>query len=104
MKKGDFIIIGVIISAIIISVILVSPFSKTASRVVITQNNKVIYDQSIDKDQTVDTGSNVVIIKNNIVYMKSANCKNQICVKSGKISKKGEKIVCLPNKVMVEIK
>mgnify|MGYP003504268919 CR=1 FL=1 len=29
--------------------------------------------------------------------------KNQVCVNSGKISKKGESIVCLPNKVTVEI-
>lgn len=104
MKKGDFIIIGVVIAAIIASVLFVFPFSKTASRVVITQNNKIVYNQSIGKDNVVNTGDNVIVIENNIVYMQSANCKNQICVNSGKISKKGEKIVCLPNKVIVEIK
>ena len=37
------------------------------------------------------------------LYMSDATCKNKICVNTGKISKKGESIVCLPNKTIVEI-
>ena len=35
--------------------------------------------------------------------MKYSDCKNQICVNTGKISRAGEIIVCLPNYVIVEI-
>ena len=35
--------------------------------------------------------------------MESSTCKNQICVEHGKISLKGDSIVCLPNRVVVEI-
>ncbi|MBR3969335.1 MAG: NusG domain II-containing protein [Clostridia bacterium] len=104
MKKGDIVVLGVIAAVFILSIVMLTSFSKNGSRVIVKQDNKVVYDQSITKNNTVDTGSNVVVIENKAVYMKQSNCKNQICVKSDKISKKGESIICLPNKVIVEIK
>jgi hypothetical protein len=104
LKKGDFLIIGAVAAVFILSVVFIFSFSNQGSRVVIKQNNEIIYNQSINQNDTVDTGSNIVIIKDGVVFMNEADCKNQICVKSGKISKKGESIVCLPNKVIVEIK
>lgn len=35
--------------------------------------------------------------------MSYSDCKNQICVEDGKISRTNQSIVCLPNKVVVEI-
>ena len=35
--------------------------------------------------------------------MISADCPDHLCVKQGKISADGEMIVCLPNKVTVQI-
>lgn len=104
MKKGDFVIISAVTAMVILSIVLIFVFSKQGSRVVIKQNNEIIYNESIYIDKTVDTKTNTVVIKNGGVYISDAKCKNQICVKSGKISKKGESIVCLPNKVTVEIK
>ena len=86
------------------SIVLLVAFSKQGSRVIIKQDDEIIYNQSIDINQTVNTGTNTVVIKDGVVYMSEANCKNQVCVNSGKISKKGESIICLPNKVIVEIK
>lgn len=104
MKKGDYIIIASVAVALVASIVLLFSFSKQGSRVIIKQDNKILYDQSIDKNTTFDTGTNTVVIKDGVVFVKKADCKNQVCVKSGKISKKGESIVCLPNKVIVEIK
>lgn len=104
LKKGDYIIIGAIAVAFVLSIVLLFSFSKQGSRVVIKQNNEIVYDQSINVDNLVDIKTNTVIIKDKTVYISYASCKNQICVNTGKISKKGESIVCLPNKVIVEIK
>ncbi len=104
MKKGDLVIVGAVIIAFILSTVLLISFAMQGNRVVIKQNNKIIYDNSIDINETVDTGTNRVVIKDGIVYVDSASCKNQVCVNTGKISKKGESIVCLPNRVIVEIK
>ncbi len=64
------------------------------------------YPLAVNKTITIDgeNGSrNVVEISSGEVFMKSASCPNQICVRTGKISKEGQSIVCLPNKVTVTI-
>lgn len=104
MKKGDFVIIGIVATALVASIILLVSFSKAGTRVVIKKDNEIIYNDSINKNTTIQTGTNTITVKSGEVYVSDATCKNQICVNSGKISKKGESIVCLPNKVVVEIK
>ena len=36
--------------------------------------------------------------------MYSANCNDALCVKQGNISKVGQTIICLPHKLIIEIK
>ena len=50
-----------------------------------------------------ENGINIVIIKDGSVWVSDADCPNQICVDHNPISKKGEQIVCLPHKVVLEI-
>lgn len=104
MKKGDIVIICSVVLSFVLSIVLLVSFSKQGNRVVIKQDNKVVYNKSIDINITVDIGTNTIKIKDGIVYMSDSDCKNQICVNTGEISKKGESIICLPNKVVVEIK
>ena len=54
-------------------------------------------------DSTHYTYYNIVTIKGGSVTVSSASCKNQVCVKHGSISKSGESIVCLPNRLIVTI-
>lgn len=49
-------------------------------------------------------GDTVVHIHGGAVRVESSPCKNQICVASGAISRPGQMIACLPNKVMVRIR
>ena len=46
---------------------------------------------------------NVVVISGGTVSVTEASCKNQVCVKHRTISKPGESIVCLPNRMVVRI-
>ena len=46
---------------------------------------------------------NVVEIKDGKVSVTEASCKNQVCVRHGAISRTGESIVCLPNRLVVRI-
>lgn len=50
-----------------------------------------------------EDGYNIIRVHDNGVEMTEANCPDQICVKSGFISKVGSTIVCLPHKIYVEI-
>lgn len=61
------------------------------------------YSLSVDGEYPLNGGTNILIIKDGEAYMTDATCPDELCVKQGKISKTGEKIVCLPNRVMVEV-
>ena len=46
---------------------------------------------------------NTVVISGGKVSVTEASCKNQVCVKHAAISRSGESIVCLPNRLVVRI-
>ncbi len=58
-----------------------------------------------EKEVTIDTkyGINVINIHDNGVEMTKANCPDHLCEKVGLIDQVGNRIVCLPNRVYVEI-
>ena len=104
MKKGDFIAIGIILVFALLSFLLFSLFSPSSVTVKITENQKIVYEGKINTDKKIELENNTVVIANGEVFMEESNCKNQICVKHKKISRSGESIICLPNKVIVETK
>ena len=61
------------------------------------------YDLNVDNEIVLNGGSNTLVIKDGYVFMKNANCPDKICIKQGKINKKGETISCLPNKITISI-
>lgn len=60
-----------------------------------------------DTDQVVEVdgplGVNRVVVAAGSVSVESAPCKNQICVKTGVVSRPGQWIACLPNRVFVAV-
>ena len=48
-------------------------------------------------------GKCVLVIQNGEVFMEEADCPNQICVHHAPIRYKGESIVCLPNRIIIEV-
>ncbi|MGN0721820.1 MAG: NusG domain II-containing protein, partial [Anaerovoracaceae bacterium] len=47
--------------------------------------------------------TNHITIKDGQVSMSYSTCRNQVCVNTGAISQTKDAIVCLPNRVVVEI-
>lgn len=104
MKKGDKILITAVLTTAIIGIMAVIVFSLGGNKVLIKQDSKTIYDGTVFIEKTFNLKHNTVEIKKGKVTVTKADCKNQICVNTGTISKKGETIICLPNKVYIEIK
>lgn len=48
-------------------------------------------------------GGNVLKIENGEAYMIYSDCPDHLCERAGKVSLSGERIVCLPNRVIVEV-
>ena len=58
----------------------------------------------LNTDQTVNINeSNQIRIQDRTVRMIEADCPDQICVNHLAISRDGESIICLPNKVVIAI-
>lgn len=53
---------------------------------------------------TGEGGTNELHIEDGTVWLSEADCPDQICVNTGKIKYAGQSIICLPHKVVVEIK
>ena len=70
--------------------------SKTAASFPLDENRSY----SVKKNGRV---TNIVEIKDGKVSVSAADCPDKICVKHREISKSGESIICLPNKVVISI-
>ena len=100
----DCIIIATLLVAIVLCLVFTLPTAK-GDYVIIFHEGKEIGRYLLKNDNTISIIENkmTVIIKNGNCYVKESDCKNQICVDTGKISKAGERIVCTPNKVTIII-
>lgn len=49
------------------------------------------------------SGENILVIEDGKAYIKEADCPDKLCIKQGKIQKVGQSLICLPNKVVVEV-
>jgi len=83
-------------------------FSDSGEKVVVTVDNQVVAEFDLDSDITkrfeTKEGYNIIVIKNGECSVKKANCRDGICVNHSVINKVGQSIVCLPHKLIVEIK
>ena len=108
MRKRDlYLVVGIVIVAVI-GILVVLMNQKEGKQVVITVDGEVYEEVSLEEEKTIEVdtehGKNVVRIENGSVFMEEADCPDQICVEHKTISKSGETIVCLPHKVVVEVK
>lgn len=107
IKKADIVLFFVLL-AFGIALSALSFFAgTTGQKVQIQVDGKPYAIYSLAENQTIEiTGhghTNKITIKDGTVQMAYSDCKNQICVHDGSISKTNQSIVCLPNKVLIEI-
>lgn len=72
----------------------------------IKKGNQIVEEirmSDVEDYEIVNLGTNKVRIEHDGVYMENANCPDKLCVHQGRISKTGQSIICLPNKIIVEI-
>ncbi|MGN0408534.1 MAG: NusG domain II-containing protein [Bacteroides sp.] len=104
----DLILVGAVLAAALAVYALVNVLGRDGQTVVVTVDGTVIAEKPITVNDAVEIkdadGYNRVVIDNREVYMESADCPDKVCVKTGRIRRAGETIVCLPHKVVVEIK
>ncbi|MCR5404562.1 MAG: NusG domain II-containing protein [Butyrivibrio sp.] len=48
-------------------------------------------------------GVNTLVIRDGYAYLKDSSCPDHLCENMGRISKTGQSVICLPNRVVIEI-
>ena len=111
-KKEILIIIMIIITALLIwflNNLLKS--NKDNSYLLVTINGDTYKEIPLNSNTntgpiTIDTpsGFNIFTVENGVVNMTDANCPDLVCVHTAPASEAGQMIVCLPHKVVLEIR
>ena len=108
-RKRELILIAVLcLAALLLLLWQRLGSSKRGKRVIVSQYGTVVGDYPLSKDredvfQTSDGGVNTLIIHNGEAWISEANCPDKVCVHTGRISRTGEIIACLPHRLVVQI-
>lgn len=108
MFRPADIILAVLLIAIGFAMSFFLAFGKDdGAQVRATADGKLYGVYRLDEDQTVTIRQGARVnefeIKDGAVRMLHASCRNHDCMQEGAISRTGETIVCLPNKVVLEV-
>jgi len=82
-----------------VNVAVISVNNKEVKRIALDESKEPIIFDIKDEDGDVNT----IEVVSGKIRIKAANCNDQVCIRTGFISKPGETIVCLPHKLIIEI-
>ena len=107
--RNDAIFIAALLVVIAVAGACLYLFRGEGDSVTVSIDGTVVatYPLNVDRTEeilTEDGGRNLLIIKDGKAYVESASCPDGICAAHKPISREGESIVCLPNKVVVTVK
>lgn len=106
-KRNDIILIAVCLFAAAAALLAVRLMSDEGGTIVVSVDGSEWGRYPLEDDITVtvpsNNGSNTLVIRDGRAYVTDATCPDGLCVKMHSISRSGESIVCLPNKVVVTV-
>ena len=110
IKRNDLrLIAGLVLLVLFLFAVRSFLFRGSGARVIVSQNGSVIREYPLNgfADQVFTNpengGENRMHISGGKVWVTDASCPDKICEHYGKISGDGEVIVCLPNKLIIQV-
>ena len=102
--KADILLILPLFLILLLFVIISGLFRSEGDRVEVTKNGEYIMTISLleDGEYNIDEG-NTIVVEGGEAYMSYADCPDETCILTGRISYVGESIICLPNRVAVTV-
>lgn len=103
--RRDLILFAVVGVLIILSVLIPKIKDAGEKYAVVTVDGETVYRErlSADNEITLDNGIKIKV-ENGEAYFLESDCKDKICIKSGKLKNTGDVAVCLPNKTVLTVK
>ncbi len=106
-KKGDFLLLGFLLSVSISVILFTKLKSKSGDLIYIYTGEKhvEIHKLTVDKEIGVSgkLGTTWIHIDSGVVSIQKSPCPYHFCEKSGPISRAGQMLVCVPNQVIVKV-
>ena len=111
IKKNDVLLFAAVIivaAALALIARTSDAFGGRGAFISVTIDGKDYGSYSLKEDTVIDIdeelGSNRIVISDGCAYMEYADCPDKYCVKHRPISKDKETIICLPHRLVVEVR
>ena len=101
-RTGDF-IIGILIFLLALGIWIYPYMQEEGKLCRITVDGKLHSEISLSDDCEVKLSGCIVKVRDGEVYVTDSDCPDKVCENTGKISKSGESIICVPNRISIEI-
>lgn len=102
IRIRDFIVMIAFTAVTVACALAVAFGGKTGETVLVTRDGETT-SYPLGVNRTVDFGSLKVVIEDGSAFVTDATCPDKVCEKSGRISKSGQSITCLPAGIVVRI-
>ena len=81
------------------------PWARVAEASIFRDGELLFQHLRLDNDQEVvlSNGAMIVEVKEGRIRVKESDCPRRVCLHTGWIQHPGETIVCVPNKIVIEI-
>lgn len=107
MSRKDLFLFSLIFSIIVLFYLFSRLQTVKGDTVIIQVDDKKFLKVSLSENGIVRVpgplGISIVEIKNGKVKMLSSPCLDKLCIREGYISKPGQIIVCVPNRIILKI-
>ncbi len=105
MKKNDLLLAaGILAVAALLFLFQILRGTEENASAVVTVDGEITGTYCLNEDRTVEINdSNRLVISGGSAYMEWADCPDQVCVRHRRISRDGESIICLPNRVVISV-
>ena len=108
MKKGDLILtIFTVGLAVLLGALFLFSEKESGGVVRVTVDGETVLTVPLSEDGeyviTSKSGTNTLSVKDGAARISDADCKGKDCISFGEISKTGEQIICLPNRVIISV-
>lgn len=107
-SRCDLILIGAILLIALAAALVTFLMKSEGDTVSVTVDGKLYgeFPLSVNTEVTVESplGYNILIIEDGVAYIREASCPDGICSSHRPVKNDGESIICLPNKMVLEIR
>ena len=106
-QRHDLILIAALLLITAAAALGMLLFRTAGDCVTVTVDRQLWGSYSLHEDRVVeivsDSGSNLLVIEGGAAYVREASCPDGICSSHRPIRHDGESIICLPNRVVIEV-